>query len=49
MTLTAPTLDNPEISPPRRGSDFAPLLADLKAAGLLERRTACSRCCTATC
>ncbi|MFF7248482.1 fatty acid desaturase family protein [Embleya sp. NPDC008237] len=41
MTLTAPVLDNPEISPPpRRGSDFAPLLADLKAAGLLERRTA---------
>ncbi|WP_406288405.1 fatty acid desaturase family protein [Embleya sp. NBC_00896] len=39
MTMTAPILDTPDLSPPRRGSDFAPLLADLKDAGLLERRT----------
>ncbi|MYV99720.1 acyl-CoA desaturase [Streptomyces sp. SID3343] len=40
MTITAPLLDTPEVPRQQRGSDFAPLLAELKAAGLLERRTA---------
>src|SRR3954452_880093 len=40
MTITAPLLEKPELPRPQRGSDFAPLLAELKTAGLLERRTA---------